>query len=239
MADPRTKRIAREVKDVANDKASGITVVPYQQDQLMHLKGTFYGPEGTPYEGGLFEVDIHVPQGYPFNALKMKFITKVYHPNISSASGAICLDILKDAWTPVLTLRSTLVSLQSLLCSPEPKDPQDAEVAKHYLSDRAGFEDTARYWTQVYAKPEGSSVRNAAATSAIDLTHDEEEKPKQKAAPVDEIKVHGLDPQQVANFVNMGFAKAEVIDVFRRLNYRGSNMQKIGEDAVVNALLGA
>lgn len=71
----------------------------------------------------------------------------MYHPNISSASGAICLDILKDAWTPVLTLRSTLVSLQSLLCSPEPKDPQDAEVAKHYMSDKAGFEETARYWT--------------------------------------------------------------------------------------------
>lgn len=52
---------------------------------------------------------------------------KVYHPNISSASGAICLDILKDAWSPVLTLKSTLISLQSLLCSPEPNDPQDAE----------------------------------------------------------------------------------------------------------------
>jgi ubiquitin-conjugating enzyme (huntingtin interacting protein 2) len=131
---------------------------------------------------------------------------KVYHPNISSASGAICLDILKgmldpffhifpsliarcytDAWTPVLTLRSTLVSLQSLLCSPEPKDPQDAEVAKHYLSDRAGFESTAKYWTEVYAKPEGeaesTSTRSSSATTG--------------AGAVDEAKVHGLDTAQV------------------------------------------
>src|SRR5271163_2516721 len=101
--------------------------------------------------GGTYEVDISIPQTYPFSSPKMKILTKVYHPNISSASGAICLDILKDAWSPVLTLKSTMISLQSLLCSPEPKDPQDAEVAKHYLSDRSGFEETARYWAEIYA----------------------------------------------------------------------------------------
>jgi ubiquitin-conjugating enzyme (huntingtin interacting protein 2) len=80
-------------------------------------------------------VDIQVPSGYPFHALKMKMITKTYHPNISSASGAICLDILKDAWSPVLTLKTALVSLQSLLCSPEPSDPQDAEVRTKKTTD--------------------------------------------------------------------------------------------------------
>lgn len=81
----------------------------------------------------------------------MKFDTRVYHPNISSATGAICLDILKDQWSPVLTLKSALISLQSLLCSPEPNDPQDAEVARHYLSNRKGFDETARQWAQMYA----------------------------------------------------------------------------------------
>jgi ubiquitin-conjugating enzyme (huntingtin interacting protein 2) len=69
----------------------------------------------------------------------MKFITKVYHPNVSFASGTIFLDILKDAWSPVLALKSTLISLSSLLC-PEPNDPQDAEVAKHYMTSRSSFE---------------------------------------------------------------------------------------------------
>ena len=75
----------------------------------------------------------------------MKFDTKIWHPNISSVTGAICLDILKDNWTPALTIRTALISLQALLCAPEPTDPQDAEVAKQYLSNRALFDQTARY----------------------------------------------------------------------------------------------
>jgi len=81
----------------------------------------------------------------------MKFITKVYHPNISSTSGAISLNILGKEWSPALTLRTTLISLQVLLSSPKPDDPQDAEVAKHYTTSKQGFDETARYWTHLYA----------------------------------------------------------------------------------------
>lgn len=66
------------------------------------------------------------------------------------------------SWSPVLTIRTALVSLQSLLSSPEPSDPQDAEVAKHFLSDRASFESTARYWTEVRRK-EGTEVLRGGA----------------------------------------------------------------------------
>ena len=62
----------------------------------------------------------------------MKFDTKIWHPNISSQTGAICLDILKDQWSPALTIRTALLSLQALLCVPEPNDPQDAVVAGEY-----------------------------------------------------------------------------------------------------------
>ena len=60
----------------------------------------------------------------------MKFLTKIWHPNISSDSGAICLDILKNEWSPALTVRTALISLQALLSAPEPDDPQDAVVVR-------------------------------------------------------------------------------------------------------------
>lgn len=70
---------------------------------------------------------------------------------MSSQTGAICLDILKDQWSPALTIKTALVSLQALLSAPEPRDPQDAEVAKQYLSSRETFDGTARFWTESYA----------------------------------------------------------------------------------------
>ena len=83
----------------------------------------------------------------------MRFETKVWHPNVSSANGAICLDILKDEWSPALSMRTALMSLQALLCDPNPTDPQDAQVANQYLSNRQEFNATAKYWTETYAAP--------------------------------------------------------------------------------------
>lgn len=135
-----------------------------------------------------------IPESYPFQPVKMKFITKVYHPNVSSASGAICLDILKDAWSPVLTLKSSMISLQSLLCSPEPNDPQDAEVAKHYMTSKSSFEETARYWTEIYAGGPGSKSGKSSTSHARD-----------------EIAIAGLDPQHVAQFEKLGFERSKVV----------------------------
>jgi ubiquitin-conjugating enzyme (huntingtin interacting protein 2) len=112
------------------DETSGVKAEPISDGNLRELKGTIKGPMGTCYEGGVFEIDIQIPKQYPFEPPKMKFTTKIWHPNISSQTGAICLDILKDQWSPALTIKTALLSLQALMCSPEPGDPQDAEVAK-------------------------------------------------------------------------------------------------------------
>ncbi|KXN84656.1 Ubiquitin-conjugating enzyme E2 1, partial [Leucoagaricus sp. SymC.cos] len=110
----RLRRVNKEIADCMNDKTSNVQI-ELVGDTPFHLKGSF--PNTT------------IPDSYPFQLVKVKLITEVYHPNVSSASSAIYLDIVKDTWSPVLTRKSTMISFQSLLCSPEPNDPQDAEVA--------------------------------------------------------------------------------------------------------------
>ncbi|GMH16717.1 hypothetical protein Nepgr_018558 [Nepenthes gracilis] len=144
-------RVQKELQELTRDvKVSGITVKP-NGDSLSHLIGTISGPIDTPYEGGSFLIDIVLPDQYPYEPPKMRFITKVWHPNISSQSGAICLDILKDHWSPALNMKTALLSLQALLSAPEPTDPQDAVVAQQYLQDYPTFLGTARYWTEAFA----------------------------------------------------------------------------------------
>lgn len=145
-------RIQKELKEIDSDKASGVTA-EVVDDNLQHLIGCVPGPKDTPYEGGVFRVDIQLDAQYPFAPPKMRFMTRVWHPNVSSANGAICLDILKDQWSPALTLKTALLSLQALLASPQPDDPQDAVVANQYRSDHKTFEATARYWTEAFANP--------------------------------------------------------------------------------------
>ena len=84
-------RLSKELKEVAKkDVAAGVQATQIG-DSERHLLGTIIGSEGTPYEGGVFDIDIVIPQQYPFEPPKMKFITKIWHPNISSQTGAICL----------------------------------------------------------------------------------------------------------------------------------------------------
>ena len=151
--DPIHNRIKKEYQDLQKEKNSNVQVKLVNND-IRHWKGRIKGPIDTCYQGGIFDVDIVIPNEYPFKPPKMKFDTKIWHPNISSVTGAICLDILKNEWTPALTIRTALISLQALMCEPVPNDPQDAVVAKQYMSDIKLFNQTAKHLVEEYANPE-------------------------------------------------------------------------------------
>jgi len=155
MATIAPARVKREFKEVTNptDEKDPLKLIKLDMvdNNILHLKGEIFGPPDTPYEGGKFKLDITVPDSYPFNPPKIKFETKIWHPNISSVTGAICLDILKDQWAAAMTLRTVLLSIQALLASPEPDDPQDAVVANQFRDNKAIFKKTACFWTFYYA----------------------------------------------------------------------------------------
>ena len=108
------------------------------------------GPTESPYQGGVYFLNIHFPADYPFKPPKINFTTRIYHPNIN-ANGQICLDILKEQWSPALTISKVLLSVCSLLTDPNPEDPLVPEIANIYKRDRKIYVKTAREWTQKYA----------------------------------------------------------------------------------------
>ena len=156
-------RLQKEMADCGKDwDVSGVHAAPADESgagggALSTIAARIKGPQGTPYERGVFHVEVKIPAGYPFEPPKMRFVTRLWHPNVSSQTGAICLDILKTAWSPALTIKTTLLSLQGLLSAPEPNDPQDAEVASMYKGDFKKWAATAAYWTELYAveRPKG------------------------------------------------------------------------------------
>jgi ubiquitin-protein ligase len=130
----------------------------------------FSSPQSdSPYSSGVFFLSIAFPTDYPFKPPKVNFTTRIYHPNIN-ANGSICLDILRDQWSPALTISkgsyapplssmetltnmsfAVLLSICSMLTDPNPDDPLVPEIAHVYKTDRARYEATAREWTRKYA----------------------------------------------------------------------------------------
>ncbi|EOA17603.1 hypothetical protein CARUB_v10005963mg [Capsella rubella] len=144
-----SKRILKELKDLQKDPPTSCSAGPVAED-MFHWQATIMGPADSPYSGGVFLVTIHFPPDYPFKPPKVAFRTKVFHPNVNS-NGSICLDILKEQWSPALTISKVLLSICSLLTDPNPDDPLVPEIAHMYKTDRAKYEATARNWTQKYA----------------------------------------------------------------------------------------
>lgn len=155
-------RLTKEASEFKSDILFDNTyewAIPIQTDKMLWC-GFIKGPSDTVYEGGIYEIDIVITPNYPFEPPKMKFRTKIYHPNISSATGAICLDILKDQWTPALCIRTLLVSLQALLSSPQPRDPQDYVVALQMDTNYEQFKVIAVEWVQTYATLDKTSIES-------------------------------------------------------------------------------
>lgn len=143
------KRIQRELAEITLEPPPNCSAGP-KGDNLYEWNSTILGPPKSVYEGGVFFLDIHFPTDYPFKPPKVTFRTRIYHCNVNS-QGVICLDILKDNWSPALTISKVLLSVCSLLTDCNPADPLVGNIAAQYISNREEHDRIAREWTRRYA----------------------------------------------------------------------------------------
>ncbi|XP_039739522.1 ubiquitin-conjugating enzyme E2 T isoform X1 [Pteropus medius] len=150
----RASRLKRELQLLATEPPPGITC--WQDTHRDDLRAQILGGADTPYEKGVFKLEVVIPERYPFEPPQIRFLTPIYHPNIDSA-GRICLDILKlppkGAWRPSLSIATVLTSIQLLMSEPNPDDPLVADVSSEFKYNKPVFLRNARQWTEKHARP--------------------------------------------------------------------------------------
>lgn len=150
----RASRLKRELDQLATEPPPGITCWQ-DSDQMGDLRAQILGGANTPYEKGVFKLEVIIPERYPFEPPQIRFLTPIYHPNIDSA-GRICLDILKlppkGAWRPSLNVATVLTSIQLLMSEPNPDDPLMADISSEFKYNKPVFLRNARQWTEKHAR---------------------------------------------------------------------------------------
>lgn len=118
------KRILAEISKVSSgaggiwaQSGEGIHVFPAPEN-LHFWRALIEGPSDSPFAGGVFGVNIVVPQDYPFSAPRITFETPIYHCNVSD-SGKICLSILQEGWNPSLSIPKCLEAIREMMKSPD------------------------------------------------------------------------------------------------------------------------
>ncbi|KAM4748085.1 ubiquitin-conjugating enzyme E2 N [Rhinophrynus dorsalis] len=143
------RRIIKETQRLLAEPVPGIKAEP-DENNARYFHVVICGPQDSPFEGGTFKLELFLPEEYPMAAPKVRFMTKIYHPNVDKL-GRICLDILKDKWSPALQIRTVLLSIQALLSAPNPDDPLANDVAEQWKTNEGQAIETARAWTRLYA----------------------------------------------------------------------------------------
>ncbi|CAH0487697.1 unnamed protein product [Peronospora farinosa] len=141
------RRLTKELAALEQNSPDWCSVSAVDND-LMHWNAMLAGPENSPYSGGVFNLDLVFPIEYPFKAPKVRFLTRVYHPNVKSQSGEICADIINENWAPTLNVLHCLTAIKQILEQPDMDNPLEPEIAKQMHENKTDFEKTALEWTE-------------------------------------------------------------------------------------------
>jgi ubiquitin-conjugating enzyme E2 D/E len=145
------RSIQKVITDLDKNPIEGCSAGPSSPDDITDWNITIFGPEETPYSGGIFKMNMKFTNEYPFKPPKITFVTKILHCNVNE-KGEICIDILKESsWNPTKKVSEALKSIMTLLKHPNPSEPLDHEIAELYLNKRAIHDAKVRECVEKYA----------------------------------------------------------------------------------------
>ena len=120
------------------------------KENIFHWNGKILGPRDTPFDGGIFVLDIFFSKDHPFKPPTCRMRTKMFHPNISS-TGHICLELFNRDWFPRLSVEKILLSISSILDTPVMDHPVNKKAAQCLRTDRHNYDCIVREYTRKYA----------------------------------------------------------------------------------------
>ncbi|KAI1812669.1 ubiquitin-conjugating enzyme/RWD-like protein [Poronia punctata] len=156
MASTAHRRLLNEYKALSTNPPDGITAGPVNETDMFVWEALIQGPEGTPFEGGIFPAELKFPKDYPLAPPTMTFLGEIFHPNVY-ANGVVCISILhppgedpnqyehaSERWSPIQSVEKILISVMSMLAEPNDESPANVEAAKMWREDRAQYEQRVR-----------------------------------------------------------------------------------------------
>ena len=129
------KRLKSEIESL--DPLPNILFIPSPDNDLFSFTIAITAEEGY-WKGGTYSFQFNFPPNYPFKAPKMKCVEKIYHPNIDS-EGHVCVSVLREDYSPVLSLNHFIQSLLFILYTPNLSDPLEEHIAILYQSNYEKF----------------------------------------------------------------------------------------------------
>ncbi|KAI8613810.1 ubiquitin-conjugating enzyme/RWD-like protein, partial [Chytriomyces sp. MP71] len=131
--------------------AEGVKLIETSDFDILDIQAWLAGPDGTPFAGGIFRIRLVPGPDFPESPPKGFFLTKIFHPNVSS-SGEICVNTLKKDWSPTLGIAHVLLTIRCLLIAPNAESALNDDAGKLLLDDYNAFARRARIHTALHAR---------------------------------------------------------------------------------------
>ena len=145
-------RLRAELKESLKSTSMDVQLHPVSESSLYRWNAIITGPKDSPYQDGQFRLSISIPQDYPLSPPTISFVTPIFHPNVNFKTGEICLDILKEQWTPVWSLSTACLAIVALLSHPAADSPLNCDAGNLIRAgDDVGFRSMASMYTIEFA----------------------------------------------------------------------------------------